>query len=102
MSDSFGNREIKEKPGFWETVFGDSPGRVIVRLILMSLAVGFLMSIFGVSPRDIVRAIEGFVNGIFHNGFEVVRDAWGYFLTGAVIVIPIWIVARLLSDRRRR
>jgi hypothetical protein len=36
-------------------------------------------------------------------GFDAVRWLWRYFLLGAVLVIPIWFVARLLkspSDRR--
>ena len=30
-------------------------------------------------------------------GFDAVRWLWRYFLLGAVIVIPIWLIARLIK-----
>lgn len=95
-------RETNQRPGWVESLLGGTPGRVVVRLILMSLLVGFLMSILGISPQAIFRSIEGFVNSIFDNGFEVLRSAFGYMLTGAVIVLPIWFIGRLMAAGRRR
>ncbi len=80
---------------------GGSPGGVAVRLIVMSLLVGFLMSIFGISPRDIVASAERLFRDIFENGFEVFDNLFGYVLAGAIIVIPIWLVARILASGRR-
>lgn len=100
--ETMDKRETNQRPGWAESFLGGSPGRVVVRLILMSLLVGFLMSIFGISPEGIFRAIEGFINSIFDNGFEVLRSAFAYVLTGAVIVLPIWFLGRLMSAGRRR
>jgi hypothetical protein len=33
-------------------------------------------------------------------GFDAVRWLWQYFLLGAVIVLPIWFLARLLKAPR--
>lgn len=100
--ETMDKRETNQRPGWVESFLGGSPGRVVVRLILMSLVVGFLMAILGISPEAIFRSIEGFINSIFDNGFEVLQSAFAYVLTGAVIVLPVWFIGRLLSAGRRR
>lgn len=100
--ETMDKRETKERPGWVESFLGGSPGRVVVRLVIMSLVVGFLMSVFGISPEGIFRWFQGFINSIFDNGFEVFRDAFAYVLTGAVIVLPLWFIGRLMASSRRR
>lgn len=102
MPDTMDKCETKQRPGWVETFLGGSPGRVVVRLILMSLFVGFMMSIFGISPQAILGSIERFFNSIFDNGFEVLRSGFNYVLTGAVLVLPLWFIGRLLAAGRRR
>lgn len=102
MRETIERNEPRERPSTLVAILGDTPGRVAVRLILMSLLVGFLMAMFGISPNDIFRSVERFFGGLFENGFGVLRDAWGYVLTGAMVVIPIWIVLRLASAGRKR
>ncbi|WP_196259425.1 DUF6460 domain-containing protein [Pelagibacterium limicola] len=102
MPDTSERSDPRERPPAIVAFLGDTPGRVAVRLILMSLLVGFLMAMFGVSPNDIFRSVERFFSGIFANGFGALRDAWGYVLTGAMIVIPVWIILRFASMGRRR
>ncbi len=102
MPQTMDNRETNQRRGWAESFLGGSPGRVVVRLILMSLVVGFLMSIFGISPEAIFRSIESFINSVFDNGFEVFSDAFAYVLTGAVIVLPLWFIGRLMAAGRRR
>lgn len=102
MPETIERNEPRERRSALVTLLGDTPGRVFVRLVLMSLLVGFLMAMFGVSPQDVFRSVERFLAGIFDNGFGVLRDAWGYVLTGAMVVIPVWIIMRLFSAGRRR
>lgn len=102
MGDTIDKRETKEKGRSTYGFLGDSPGRVAVRLVLLSLAVGFLMSFFGVSPLDIVRSAEALFRDIFDNGFEVIERVFGYMVAGAIIVVPIWILMRLMATSRRR
>ncbi len=102
MPETMDNRETNQRPSWLESFLGGTPGRVVVRLILMSLVVGFLMSIFRISPDAIFRSIQGFINSIFDNGFEVFRDGFAYMLTGAVIVLPLWFIGRLMAAGRRR
>ena len=81
-------------------VFGGSPLGVVARLVLVSVLVGVVLSALGLDPFDIVRSIERLIRNIWNMGFDAVRWLWRYFLLGAVIVVPIWIVVRLFNAPR--
>ena len=79
---------------------GDTPVRVIIKLLILSVAVGFLMSIFGLYPGDILFAARDFIRDLWNTGFKTLGRLGDYLLLGAVIVIPVFILIRLLSYRR--
>jgi Domain of unknown function (DUF6460) len=81
-------------------VLGGSPLGVLTRLILVSILVGVVLSAFGLDPFDIVDSIERLLRHIWNMGFDAVRWLWRYFLLGAVLVIPIWIVIRVVNAPR--
>ena len=76
---------------------GGSPLAVAVRLILLSVLVGVILAALGLDPRDIFRSVQDLIARIWAMGFDAVRWLWRYFLLGAVLVIPIWFIARLLK-----
>jgi hypothetical protein len=78
---------------------GGSPLAVLLKLIVLSLIVGAIMAGLGLTPGNLVRLVTETVRQVFGLGFDAVRDLGGYILTGAIIVIPIWILMRIL-DRR--
>jgi hypothetical protein len=80
---------------------GGSPGRVLIQLIAMSFIVGIVLSVLGVSPYDILKGLERLVGRIYDMGFGTIEWIFRYFLLGAVIVIPIWLLMRLLKVGRR-
>jgi hypothetical protein len=59
-----------------------------------------ILSALGLDPFDIIRSVERLVRSIWNMGFDAVRWLWRYFLLGAVIVIPIWILMRLFNAPR--
>jgi len=81
---------------------GGSPLGVLARLILVSILVGVILNALGLDPFDIVQSIERLIRSIWNMGFDAIRWVWRYFLLGAVIVIPIWIVIRLVNGPRGR
>jgi len=81
-------------------VFGGSPLGVLVRLILVSILVGVVLSAMGLDPFDIVHSVERLIRSIWNMGFDAVRWLWRYFLLGAVIVIPIWLIMRAVNAPR--
>jgi len=81
--------------------FGGSPGRVLVQLAVMSFVLGVVLSALGLSPFDIVDSFRRLAERIYNMGFDAVRWGFRYFLLGAVIVVPVWLVMRLLRLGRR-
>jgi hypothetical protein len=75
---------------------GGPPLAVAARLILLSVLVGVILAALGLDPRDILRSIQELVTRIWNMGFDAVAWLWRYFLLGAVIVIPVWFIMRLL------
>ena len=78
-------------------IFGGSPLAVLGRLILVSILVGVILSALGLDPFDIVHSIERLLRSIWNMGFDAVRWLWRYFLLGAVLVIPIWLIVRAVN-----
>ena len=76
--------------------FGGSPAMALVRLVLLSILVGVILSVLGLDPWNILPSIRAFVLGIWDMGFDAVRWIWRYFLLGAIVVIPIWLIMRLV------
>ncbi len=83
-------------------IFGGSPLAVVTRLVLVSILAGVILSALGLDPFDILRSIERLFRTLWEMGFDIVRYVWRYFLLGAAIVIPIWIIIRLVNAPRGR
>lgn len=79
---------------------GDSPLRILLKLIVVSFIVGLVMSAFGWSPLDVVYGIRDFFVDLWHMGFHALDRFVGYILLGAAIVVPAFLVIRLLGYRK--
>ncbi|MDM9626309.1 DUF6460 domain-containing protein [Rhizobium sp. S152] len=79
---------------------GDSIGRTLIKLLVVSLIVGFIMNIFGLAPLDFIYGVRNFILDIWHRGFSALGRIGDYLLLGASVVIPIFIIIRLFSQRR--
>lgn len=79
---------------------GDTPLRVLVKLLVISLVVGFVMSVFHWTPWDFFDALHRMVLRIWNMGFAALGDFARYILLGAVIVVPVFLILRVLSYRR--
>jgi hypothetical protein len=81
---------------------GGSPATVAVRLVVVSFVVGMVLETFGFDPTslfgDAVRAVRRIV-GL---GFTDIRQVGRILLTGAMVVVPVWLGLRLLDSRGGR
>ncbi len=77
-----------------ERFFGGNPAMVFLRLAIISLIVGVLLSALGLSPYDIIDSCKRLMIRIYDMGFDAFEWIIRYFLLGAVIVFPIWLIAR--------
>lgn len=81
---------------------GGSPGSVFLRLFFVSLIVGALFMWLDIRPVDVLRGITTLIDRISRLGFDAVREVFSYVLVGAAVVVPIWLVLRLLNMRGER
>jgi len=79
---------------------GGSPVGVFLRLFFLSLIVGALLMWLDIRPYDVINTVVHFVHRIWALGFDAIRQLGDYLLAGAIIVVPVWFVSRLLSSRR--
>ena len=79
---------------------GGSPIGVFIRLALLSILIGFVLTVLGLDPRNILYSIETLIRWVFSLGFDAIGSLWRYLLLGAVVVIPIWLIMRLVQSRK--
>ena len=96
---------VKQLPGQSDSLsrfLGGSPLSVAFRLVLLSILVGVVLAAIGFDPWNIIRSIRLLFQRLYEFGFDAIEWVWRYFLLGAVIVIPIWLIARIASSTPRR
>lgn len=93
MSDP-ASSDIDRRPTL-QRIMGGHPVGVLLKLALLSLVVGFVMSMFGVDAQQIVRGAVELVRDTLRDGAGVFRSLGGYVVTGAALVVPLWLLIRL-------
>lgn len=85
---------------------GKRPGKTTLQLVIASIFVGGVLYLLEISPfdfwRGIFETVRNVVETILGSFGEIVGDLFTYLVLGAAIVIPIWLVARLLSSGRSK
>ena len=81
---------------------GGSPLAVAFRLVLLSVLVGVVLAAIGFDPWNIIHSIRMLFQRLWDLGFDAVNWLWRYFLLGAVIVIPIWLIVRFVRAPKGR
>lgn len=85
--------------GGLERFLGGSASGVLVRLLFISLLVGAAMAFLELSPQNLLDSVVRFVRSITDLGFDAVYKVGGWLLAGALVVIPVWFILRLLKSR---
>ncbi len=81
---------------------GGSPMAALLRLIVISFVVGLILEALGFDPVSLFDEAERALRHIFEYGLTDVQQIGRVFLTGAMVVAPVWVVLRLLDASRRR
>jgi hypothetical protein len=83
-----------------QRLFGGSPLAVLFKLLFLSLVIGAIMAGFGFTPTTLPSRIVAAARSLFNLGFGAFRNAGSYILTGAMIVIPVWLIMRFMGGKR--
>ena len=86
----------QRKNNYVNRFFGGPPLSVIFRLILLSILIGVILQVLGLDPWNIIDSLRRLVLRVWDMGFDAVRWVWRYLLLGAVVVVPIWLIVRLM------
>ena len=81
---------------------GGSVAAVAVRLLVVSFVVGLFLTMFGFDPEDIYVRFVSIVRHVIDFGLTDLRQFGRILLTGAMVVVPIWLILRLMDTRRAR
>lgn len=76
---------------------GDTPLRVLLRLLVLSFIVGLVLSVLNIRPWQIYRWIERLIERVWSMGFEFLGEAVEYLVLGALIVVPLFLLMRVLK-----
>ena len=78
--------------------FGRSerPFGIIVRLVVLSLIVGVVLSALGITPQNLFFTLNVLARHLYDLGFGAIDWIFQYMLVGAMVVVPIWLIARLV------
>ena len=82
--------------------FGGPPLSVIFRLVLLSILIGVILEVLGLDPWNVIDSLRRLLLRIWDMGFDAVRWLWRYLLLGAALVVPIWLVVRLMRLAKGR
>jgi hypothetical protein len=80
-------------------LLGGAPVAVGMRLLVVSLIVGAGLVWLDLRPADVFDGVLRFCHRLWMLGFDGLRDFGSYIAAGAIIVVPVWIVLRLLAVR---
>jgi hypothetical protein len=95
-------RELPASHDGLSRFLGGSPLAVAFRLVLLSILVGVVLAAIGFDPWNIIISIRLLFLRLWDLGFDAVNWLWRYFLLGAVIVVPLFVLSRLFSTPRSR
>ena len=95
-------RDLPRRDNSLSRFLGGSPLSVAFRLILLSILVGVVLAAVGFDPWNILNSIRLLFERLWNLGFDAINWLWRYFLLGAVIVIPIWLLSRMFGANRPR
>jgi len=79
---------------------GDTPARTLVKLAIVSFVVGIIMSALNFTPYEVWEAIRDFVIRLYDLGFDAIWRVARYFFWGALVVVPIFLLLRVMRFGR--
>lgn len=82
---------------------GSGSLRTLIQLVIASVVVGAFLAFWGVSPGEFWSGVFNFIRGIVSwlgdSVGEIVVNLLTYLLFGAAIVVPIWLLMRIIGGR---
>jgi len=75
---------------------------IALRLAVISLIVGVVLSALGINVNNLFYSLNILARRLYDLGFGSIEWILQYILVGAMVVVPIWLVAWFLGAFRTR
>ncbi|GJE13084.1 MULTISPECIES: DUF6460 domain-containing protein [Methylobacterium] len=79
---------------------GGSPTGVFLRLLFLSVLVGAFMAMLGMTPGRLFWHVYDSARALIDVGLASLHDFGGWIVAGAIVVVPLWLIARLVAVSR--
>ena len=77
--------------------FGGAPLWVLAKLAMLSVVIGIILAVLDIDALAILRTVQNLFYDFFDNIWDALETLFRWFLLGAAIVFPIWLIMRLLK-----
>jgi lipopolysaccharide export LptBFGC system permease protein LptF len=77
-------------------------GSLVIKLVIASFLVGWLLTLFDITPLDLLEDLTGTIGQIYSTALDAVRWGADYILLGAVVVLPIWGIVAGMNYLQRK
>ena len=81
---------------------GGSLSTVLLRLFVVSFVVGVILAGLGFEPETIYENLLRMLRRLIEFGLGDIKQIARILLTGAMVVLPIWLLLRITSAGRSR
>jgi hypothetical protein len=81
---------------------GGAPLTVVFRLVLLSILIGVILEVMGLDPLNVINSLRMLLLRIWDMGFDALRWLWRDLALGAAIVVPVWLISRLVHAAKGR
>jgi hypothetical protein len=79
-----------------DKIFGGAIVPTLFKLALLSFIVGLVFAMFGINPIDLWREFGATIERAWALVFDAVTWGFQYAVVGAIVVLPVWIIYRIL------
>lgn len=79
-----------------DKIFGGAIVPTLFKLALLSFVVGLVFAILGIDPLDLWKEFGATIERAWTLVFDALLWGWRYAVLGAIVVLPLWIIYRLV------
>jgi hypothetical protein len=87
----------KSETSVMDRIFGGPVLLTLFRLAMASVVVGLVFAVYGINPMNLWINFGDTIADVWRFVFSAIDWSWQYAALGAIVVLPLWILIRLLS-----
>ncbi|EJF76059.1 hypothetical protein HWV54_01875 [Bartonella alsatica] len=89
----------KKLSNSFHTFLGGTLGSVTLKLLILSFLVGIVMNFLGWTPGSFIQKMIKFFKSLWETGFITLANLSYVTMMGAIIVVPIFLILRLIHKK---